>query len=968
MSRFRLLPVVTLVVASVALGLAPPAGAQFFIYPGRVGFSKNKVQYRNFEWKIYHSPHFDVYYYSDEAKLLEKVVSFAESAYDQLSREFDFQIKEPTPLIFYASHSAFEQNNVTLNFIPEGVGAFASPARFRMVMPVDMPDPKLMELMLHELTHIFQYHILFQGSLAKSLTSRPPTWFMEGMASYMAKDESTRDKMFLRDAVVNDRIPRVTQWDGGGYFAYRIGHAVFDFIEDRWGKDGFQDFIYEFRNTIGGGVGKAVKRTFRLDPEEFDQDFRRWLRKKYLPQLLETGEPADFGRRFRTQSNRQSQEISPVASPSGDLVAAFSSLKGDVDIVLFDTEHRQLLRNLTAGFSSKYQYLVSQELTIGRGMGRDLAFSPDGNTIAAFAKRESGRSLMLVDVLKGGIRKMYDLPGVDQALAPAWSPDGKSIAFSATNGNQFDIYIFHIESKKLEHLTNDEIYDGSPVFSPDGRSVVFSSVVGDGFAKLFRVDLEAPEERYQLTKGKSNEIDAVFSPDGKRLYFTSDRTGIENIYGLDLAKGEMRQYTNAVTGCFMPTVLEGPDEERLVFGSYWKGVFDLYVSDTEEPVGEPISETVNVTPTEPENLPRFEPDIQVSINPENREDHKGFKLFLENATSFIGIDNNQTLLGRVILSFSDYLGDRRLIGDFSAVESFSNFRVTYADLSHRVQWQVNLFDDRDFLIAFDPRRQEIRRSRTLFRETGAIASLVYPLSFYHRVEIGGGYMVRKLDAQAFITDPETGVDIPVIQPIDDNFPVIQGALVGDSAVFAPWGPISGRRWRLDAFWAPSTSGGTVTRNETLDVRQYIPLTRRSNLALRGFVGMSDGDDPSPIIFGGLDTLRGFDFRSLFGTRAFFTNFEVRFPLIDILATPFLGFQGIRGRIFLDMGGVWFDKFQHFQFYDSNTNRLKDGLAAYGWGITARFLGLELNWDFAKQWDFKDSIGGFRTSFWIGSRF
>ncbi len=187
------------------------------------GFSKNKIQYRDFKWEIYHSPHFNLYYYQEEKPQLQKVVSFAESAYDKLSREFNFQIKDPVPLIFYATHSAFEQNNVLLNFIPEGVGAFASPARYRMVLPIDVPDPELMQLISHELTHIFQYHMLFQGSLAKAVASGPPTWFMEGMASYMAKDESQRDRMYLRDAVVNDRIPSVARGSVEGFFAYRFG-------------------------------------------------------------------------------------------------------------------------------------------------------------------------------------------------------------------------------------------------------------------------------------------------------------------------------------------------------------------------------------------------------------------------------------------------------------------------------------------------------------------------------------------------------------------------------------------------------------------------------------------------------------------------------------------------------------------------------------------------------------------------
>jgi len=254
------------------------------------GFGKNKIQYRDFDWKIYHSPHFDVYYYQQEEHLLEKVVSFAESAYDRLSREFDYQIKDPTPLIFYETHSAFEQNNIILNFIPEGVGAFASSARNRMVLPVDLPDPELLGLIAHELTHIFQYHILLQGRLGKALATPAPPWVMEGMASYMGKDEGPTDKMYLVDAVVNDLIPSITQSGVGGFFAYRFGHAAFDFMEERWGKEGFRDFIYEYRNTIGSQVGRAVERAFRIKPEDFDIEFRRWLRKKYLPELVRTGE------------------------------------------------------------------------------------------------------------------------------------------------------------------------------------------------------------------------------------------------------------------------------------------------------------------------------------------------------------------------------------------------------------------------------------------------------------------------------------------------------------------------------------------------------------------------------------------------------------------------------------------------------------------------------------------------------
>ncbi|HEX7709034.1 MAG TPA: hypothetical protein VF701_21435, partial [Thermoanaerobaculia bacterium] len=128
-------------------------------------FGQNKIVYDKFDWHVYHSTHFDVYFYEEERDSLQRVVDAAETAYLDLSQKFNYQISKKIPLIFYHTHSAFEQSNVILNFIPEGVGAFAEPVKNRMVLPIDMPDDELLKLMKHELTHIFEYEIFFQGRL-----------------------------------------------------------------------------------------------------------------------------------------------------------------------------------------------------------------------------------------------------------------------------------------------------------------------------------------------------------------------------------------------------------------------------------------------------------------------------------------------------------------------------------------------------------------------------------------------------------------------------------------------------------------------------------------------------------------------------------------------------------------------------------------------------------------------------------
>src|SRR6202140_2241035 len=318
-------------------------------------FGQNKIIYDKFHWSVYHATHFDVYFYDEEKPSLQRVVDVAESAYDDLARKFNYQISKKIPLIYYATHSAFEQTNVDLNFIPEGVGAFAEPAKNRMVIPIDTSDEKLLQLVTHELTHVFEYEVLFQGKLGKTITANPPTWFMEGLASFMGQDEDTKDRMVLRDAVVNDQVPHITHAQGGGYFAYRFGHAVFQYIQQKYGWEGLRDFVYEYRNTLGSSVDKALKRAFDVQPAEVDTRFRNWLRKQSLPALVAKGEPQEYGEPFKIGPDIASDDISPVPSPSGDLLASYATYKEAVDVILYNIPERRRLRNMTRGYTTKYE-------------------------------------------------------------------------------------------------------------------------------------------------------------------------------------------------------------------------------------------------------------------------------------------------------------------------------------------------------------------------------------------------------------------------------------------------------------------------------------------------------------------------------------------------------------------------------------------------------------------------------------
>jgi hypothetical protein len=283
LSRLRFTFVALIVLLMVVAAL--PASAQ--------GFGKNKVTYETFDWQVYRSPHFDIHYYPAVEPFLEQIVSYAESAYVDLSTSLDHELRFRVPLVVYKTHGEFLQTNITLSELPEGVAAFAEPVQYRMVLPIDGPPDELYELIAHELVHIFQYSIFYEGYLGRALRSNPPTWIIEGLASYLADDESTLDQMVIRDGVVNNVLPPIQALNRVTFLTYRYGHAIFDYIEQEHGIEGLRTFLFEFKKVLlRGSLSRAIKESFGYDLDEFNRRFNRYLRKKYFPVLLEKKSPS----------------------------------------------------------------------------------------------------------------------------------------------------------------------------------------------------------------------------------------------------------------------------------------------------------------------------------------------------------------------------------------------------------------------------------------------------------------------------------------------------------------------------------------------------------------------------------------------------------------------------------------------------------------------------------------------------
>jgi Tol biopolymer transport system component len=970
------------VIASAALLLAFAAPAGLF------GFGQNKIAYETFDWQIYRSPHFDVYYYPEEANQLEQVVSYAESQYTRLSEILDHEIRFRIRLIYYRTHVEFEQTNITLGFIPEFVAAFAEPIANRMVLPVDLPPDELYALMGHELTHVFQFSILFQESVSRAFRANTPTWITEGMASHLGEDEDNFDRMIIRDAVVNGLIPPIHRLNVLTFLTYRYGQAAFDFIEEKYGQEGVRTFVWEFRkNLLSNNIAKPIKDAFGIEADEFDRQFKKWIQRKYLPDLLERKEAEDYGREIRTEKRRdiEAVTVSPALSPSGELIAVLTTRWEDLDVAILSARDGEVIRNLTKGFTNKYEYVVTGAFD-GK---KDLTWSPDGDRVAFFARRENERVLLLYNAVRGELERRISIPEVDDELSPAWSPDGRRIAFEGFREGAGDIFTYDMESGEVRNLTQDPFFDGNPSWSPDGTQVLYNRRIGP-YSKIFMVDASDATRKIQLSFGDSSDLQPSFSRDSQTVYYTSDAGGDTfNLHSLRLDSGEIRRHTDILGGIFTP--LEMPEEDgvpSLAFTSYGKGRFRLFRMRPGEPeaIVRPVDQAEEPPPLEP-----FEPPLRLTLDEDAHSRYDDLKFHLETAPSiYVGVANDGTVLSNAMLMFSDLLGDHRLLFNFQSVSSFSNFYFEYLNLKRRHNWSLFAHDYRDYFLAQSLNTGNVSREQQSSSTTAIGGRITYPFNRYYSIGALAAYYDRSLTTP--FQNPLTGlIEFPTV---DERYPVIGWHVSGDTIRYREFGAHHGQGFHLQQEYSPtvSASGEGAARdgsfvNTLLDYRLYRKVTSRSLFAIRTAALASNGEAASFYSMGGINQLRGWEFREFFGSRIGFANVEFRFPLIDAIQFPFGAIRQVRGFLFLDIGTAWMgadqvtiggtgDTFYHprfgfnlgildngqinqnfvssrirnYDFWDSKNDSLGDGRASWGIGWNFWLGPFQLTWVFARQFD------------------
>jgi hypothetical protein len=539
--------------------------------------------------------------------------------------------------------------------------------------------------------------------------------------------------------------------------------------------------------------------------------------------------------------------------------------------------------------------------------------SPAGDRFAFIVYNDGNNEITITNSSNGKILRKMRPGNVGAIYNLAWSPDGRSLAFSGAKGGVSDLYLVDLESGAVRQLTNDKYADLQPAFSPDGRTIAFATDRSSqtdfnkltfGTLQLATVDVASGEVTVRQGFAEGKHINPQFTADGRSLLFVSDQDGISDLYRMDLMSGQMFRLTRMATGvsgvtAISPAITVARQSGRAMFTVFKDQGHEIVSLEPSQLTGEPVSITSGTRVASAATLPPGDVAGSATVASYLADATTGLVSGSEFRTvpyrPAFGLDAigqpsvgvttggyfGGGVAGGISALWGDQLGDQQIFGAIDANGGFKDIggAVFYSNLRRRLNWLGGL-QHTPYLGAYQTQptptsagtfEQDLVIQRIFIDQ--ASVSAQYPFSQTRRFELGASGTRLGFEQQVDrITFLPNGV--PIAREIFDTAgppPVYyaQGsaAFVGDNSYTGFTSPIMGSRWRVEV--AP-TVGDVAFNTALVDYRKYF-FFRPTTLAFRGLHYGRYGRDAdnamqiTPIYLGDEQLIRGYPYRFAYGT-------------------------------------------------------------------------------------------------------
>jgi hypothetical protein len=553
------------------------------------------------QWFTLETPHFRIHYHGGLQEPAQRTAQLAEQLETRLAKWLGRAPSEVTEIVLTDFSDSSNGSAAVLPY-PTIVLFVTAPDDLSVLNDYDDWMPTLLS---HEDTHIVHLDqvsglpALFNRIFGKQAAPNQlqPHWLLEGLAVYAesrlssgGRLRSTQFDMYMRADVIDDNFATIDQitnvprrWPGATLW-YLYGSKFVEFIANLYGESVFATIAADAGDDV---MPFAVNRPiFRATGRTFTDLYAAF---KLSVQRRAHEQVAAVEARGRREGRRLTFHGRGTSSPRfvPNRCLQTLHLRGPSLLYFRDDGHD------TPGFATVTLQAGNQaELgdLIARSNGGSAALTPECDLVFQ-STAPSHRLYYFNDLFlqqrgttsprgwEGGLQR---LTTGRRARDPDVSHDGRHVAYVTDRAGTTTLRLADLhEPARLDNeralvpsVRNEQVF--TPRFSPDDRYVAYGVWTRGGYRDIRLFDRQSATT-FSFWSDRSIDQEPSWSPDGRFLFFSSDRSGISNIYALELATGQLRQVTNVLTGAFMPEV--SPDGRTLVYVGYGTEGFDLYFID-----------------------------------------------------------------------------------------------------------------------------------------------------------------------------------------------------------------------------------------------------------------------------------------------------------------------------------------------------------------------------------------------------
>ncbi|MCC9136330.1 hypothetical protein ACFSKU_05715 [Pontibacter silvestris] len=522
-------------------------------------FGKSRIQYKSFDWKLYSTQNFNVYFYQGGQKAAENAAAYAEQELKRITSLIGYYPYSKITLILYNSATDQKQSNIGLNSDQYQNGGETLFMKNKVELSFDGTQTEFKRDLSYRVTELLLNDMMYGGSLKEALQSsyllRLPDWFITGVAAYTAEGWSMRMDNYMRNMVITEQLRPDDLFKRNQELT---GQSIWNYIAERYGYTSIQNILNLTRITRDVEVG--ITSSLNIPYKRFIQDWHNYYKQINTRSDNQLVSLPDERKLFKR--NKQDHVYSePALNPAGTLLAYVENNNGGFRIVVEDVRTGKDRVVWVGGYK-----VVDQRIDFKLPV---LAWR--SNTQLGFVEARRGKmTLRQIDATqRRSLIPFYDnlstaaatLDQFSQVRDMSYSEDGQTIVVSAINNGQSDLYLLRANGRVQQQLTNDIYDDISPVFLKGGAGIAFSSnrwedtvdvtkdpsfadVVNNYDIYLLQQQGREPAIQ-QLTSSIASELRPRATDEGNLVYI-SEESGIRSLYRYNISTGTTSPLSNFI--------------------------------------------------------------------------------------------------------------------------------------------------------------------------------------------------------------------------------------------------------------------------------------------------------------------------------------------------------------------------------------------------------------------------------------